>query len=91
MLLHILCNFTKQKAKTYQDVPYLRILGFSKDGQTYLHEIQKEVLFPIVTSFSKNAHPMLLDELFYTEIYSLIFPNATSIIRQEYQKSPIKW
>ena len=91
MLLHILCNFTKQKSKTYQDVPYLRILGFSKEGQTYLHEIKKEVLFPIVTSFSKNAHPMLLDELFYTEIYSLIFPNATSIIRQEYQKSPIKW
>ena len=33
MLLHILCNFTKEKKELFNDVTYIRILGFNDTGK----------------------------------------------------------
>ena len=87
MLLHILCNFTKEKAKEFNDITYLRILGFSKKGQEYLNSIKKNVTIPIISKINKHKNLMLEYELETTNIYSLTEnkENQLTTINSEYQ------
>ncbi|MGI5988871.1 MAG: nucleotidyltransferase family protein [Lachnospiraceae bacterium] len=63
-LLHILLDITKETAERYrQKLPYIRILGFTKTGQEYLHEHAREVSCPLITKtadyknlFSEDRH-----------------------------------
>lgn len=90
MLIHILCNFTKEKANSWQEIEYIRILGFSKDGQTYLNKIKKDIKLPIITTFSKGNSDMLKYEQVITSIYASILPEKEKniLIKQEYQNKP---
>ena len=86
ILLHILIGFTKEDAKKI-NLDYLRILGFSQNGQEYLNKIKKEITLPIITGYKKNISKILDIELMATKIYSLeIDP---SLIKREYQIKPI--
>ena len=71
MLLHILCNFTKEKAKQFKEITYIRILGFNELGRNYLNKIKKEVKVPIISKINRAKDPMLEFEIFTTTIYSL--------------------
>lgn len=71
MLLHILCNFTKEKAKQWQKPEYIRILGFNKKGRDYLNQIKKELTLPIISKITKNKNSMLQFELETTSIYNI--------------------
>ena len=71
MLLHILCNFTKEKAKKWQKPEYIRILGFNKKGRDYLNQIKKELTLPIISKITKNKNSMLQFELETTSIYNI--------------------
>ena len=90
MLIHILCNFTKEKANSWQEIESIRILGFSKDGQTYLNKIKKDIKLPIITTFSKGNSDMLKYEQVITSIYASILPEKEKniLIKQEYQNKP---
>lgn len=85
MLLHILCGFTKEKAKQFKDITYLRILGFSKKGQTYLNQIKKEIEIPIISKINREKDPMLEFELYTTTIYSLTDQNQNELNNKEYR------
>ena len=85
MLLHILCGFTKEQAKQFNNITYLRILGFSKKGQTYLNKIKKEVSIPIISKINKEKDPMLEFELYTTSIYSLTDKDPKKLNNKEYQ------
>ena len=85
MLLHILCNFTKEKAKQFKDITYLRILGFSKQGQIYLNKIKKEVEIPIISKINREKDPMLEFELYTTTIYSLTDQDPNELNNKEYR------
>lgn len=91
MCVHILCNFTKEKAKAFTDIEYIRILGFSDDGQKYLNRIKKEISVPIVTTLSKGHFDMLEYEKQITSIYLSVFPNkkAQELEQLEYSKFPL--
>ena len=78
MLLHILCNFTKEKAKQFQDISYIRLLGFNDKGRSYLNQIKKDVPVPIISKINRTKDPMLEFELQTTKIYSLTDPNDLS-------------
>ena len=79
-------GFTKEDAKKI-NLDYLRILGFSQNGQEYLNKIKKEITLPIITGYKKNISKILDIELMATKIYSLeIDP---SLIKREYQIKPI--
>lgn len=41
--------------------PYIRILGFNDLGRTYLHEIKKKAVLPIITKVGQDLHHGLLD------------------------------
>jgi len=92
MCCHILCNFTKEKAKMFTNIEYIRILGFSEDGQKYLNQIKKEISIPIVTTLSKGHFDMLEYEKQVTAIYLSVFPceKAQELAQLEYSKFPLR-
>lgn len=87
MLLHILCGFTKEKARQFKEITYIRILGFNEKGQKYLNQIKKQISIPIISKINKTKDPMLEFEIHTTTIYSLIKPNneQIDIIGKEYK------
>jgi len=91
MCIHILCDFTKEKANGFKEIQYIRVLGFSEDGQTYLNQIKKELLVPIITTLSKGHFDMLEYEKQVTDIYLTVFPHekALELEQLEYSAFPI--
>ena len=85
MLIHILCNFTKELANSFNDIEYIRILGFSSKGQNYLNEIKKDKNLPIITTLSKGNSKMLDYEQLTSNIYYSI-KNNNSYLKKEYQE-----
>ena len=90
MLIHILCNFTKEQANKWHDISYIRVLGFSRKGQKYLNDIKKEMSLPLVTTFSRCQDEMLKYEQTVTSIYASVFTQEkqNKIIKSEYQNQP---
>ena len=90
MLIHILCDFTKEEAKKMQEIEYIRILGFSAEGRKYLNKIKKDVEIPITTTFSKINSKMLDLEMKTTCVYTSILDeeNKNILIKAEYQNKP---
>ena len=71
MILHILCNFTKDKRNLFKYISYIRILGFNDIGKVYLNKVKKAVDVPIISKITRNKDPMLEFELETTNIYNL--------------------
>ena len=82
MLLHILCNFTKEKAKQFNDITYIRLLGFSPKGREYLSKVKKEIEIPIISKISRTKDQMLEFEINTTKIYAITSSN--NLIKNEY-------
>ena len=92
MLIHILCDFTKELADSFDNIEYIRILGFNDKGRNYLNSIKKEVELPIITTFSKGNSKMLDYEQTTSNIYSCILPQneINDYLKKEYQNLIIK-
>ena len=71
MLLHILCNFTKEKASEWKRPEYIRILGFNTIGRVYLNHIKKDLTLPLISKITKNKNSMLEFELDTTNVYNI--------------------
>ena len=71
MLLHILCNFTKEKAHLFKDISYIRILGFNDTGRSYLNSIKKDISIPIISKIVREKDPMLEYEIGLTSLYDI--------------------
>lgn len=71
MLLHILTNFTKEKAKKYSKISYIRVLGINNTGRNILNSIKKDIEIPIISKITKEKDPMLEYELEVDKIYYL--------------------
>ncbi len=82
-LLHILLNFTKNKANTFKNITYIRPLGMNKKGKEYLNIIKKEIDIPIISKITREKDPMLEYELETTKIYDL--PYNENLIDLEYK------
>ena len=83
MLLHILCNFTKEKANNFREISYIRILGFNDKGKEYLNKIKKDIDIPIISKINREKDKMLEYELETTLIYDL--PYNENLIKREYR------
>jgi len=91
--VHILTNTTKQSIQQFiglESLPYIRLLGMSKTGQSYLNSYKKNMEVPIYTGLNKfNKSALNLDEkaqeIYYT---SLPIPIQHSLKKQEF-KLPI--
>ena len=83
MLLHILCNFTKEIADKFKDITYVRVLGFNKNGKNYLNSIKKDLDVPIISKITREKDSMLEFEINTTKIYDLIYNE--DLFKKEYQ------
>lgn len=84
MLIHILCNFTKEHAKSFNKISYIRILGFNNSGREYLSTIKKDTQVPIISKIAKNMDKMLEFEIETTKVYDII--NNKNLAKKELQK-----
>ena len=91
MFNHIICNFTKEEANKFEDIEYIRILGFSYNGRNYLNQIKKDIDIPIVTRFASIKSEMLDIEFRVTCCYASVLNEKDKIklIESEYKNSPI--
>ncbi len=91
MLNHILCSFTKEEAEKFDQIEYIRILGFNIKGQEYLNKIKKEINIPIITKFSDIKSEMLDIEFRSTCVYASVLNEEDKIklIESEYKNPPI--
>ena len=86
-----MCNFTKEEAKKYQHVEYIRVLGFSEKVKKYLNKIKKDLEIPLITNYSKLNNDMLQLELRITSVYASILneKDKTNLIESEYKNKPL--
>ena len=84
MLNHILCNFTKEKAKSFKEIKYIRILGLNKTGRTYLNTIKKDITIPLISKLLREKDDMLEFELETTKIYDITSNN--NLFKRECEK-----
>lgn len=87
MLIHILCNFTKEKKEQFKEISYIRLLGFSDKGRKYLNTIKKDLDIPLISKINRNKDPMLEFEIETTKIYSLNLncEKQIDLINKEYE------
>ncbi len=90
MLVHILCDFTKEEASNLKS-DYIRVPGFNKKGQAYLNSIKRETNLPIITGFSNIDSPILNIELRVSSVYYLKskVESKSDLLKSEYKNRPI--
>ncbi len=86
MLNHILCSFTKEENNNIKKLEYIRILGFSNNGQKYLNEIKSNLSLPLLNKYDTNKYKTLEIEKRVSEIYSLLYED---IIDDEIKNKPV--
>lgn len=81
LMIYILFNITDNDWKAFKK--YIRILGFSHNGQQYLNKIKKEIKLPLITNFSNSKGLLNLDIRINNILYS-IMPNNNQLFKREY-------
>ncbi|RSK26923.1 nucleotidyltransferase [Bacillus sp. HMF5848] len=96
-LTHILTNTTKEsmhKATECFKPSYIRLLGMSLIGQSYLQQIKQHLDIPIVsnTAAFKDNSVFTLD-IKATQVYASILPEPerTKLAKQEFTQPPIRY
>ena len=87
MLNHILCSYTKEEKETTKKLEYVRILGFSNNGQKYLNQIKSKIKTPILNKYDTSTYKGLAIEKRISQIYSIIYKNIMDV---EIKNKPIK-
>ncbi|WP_217585698.1 nucleotidyltransferase [Lentibacillus saliphilus] len=78
MFVHILTGTTKTDMARMSDpnasLPYVRILGMTKNGQAYLNKVKKTMQVPLITKLSNSVCDMLAHEERVSNVYYSILP-----------------
>lgn len=89
ILTHILTNTTKADMNQVitNKIPYVRMLGFSKQGQDYLNQHKKQMNVPLITNLHRHpSHLLALEEKATYAYYSVLNPQKRlSLLNQELQ------
>ncbi|MGE6364805.1 nucleotidyltransferase [Bacillus paramycoides] len=93
---HILTNTTKEEiynANIEQYAPYIRLLGMSQKGQTYLSKNKKKIDLPILTHTKTFKHPTLDIERKANAVYFSIMkePIRTQSLKLDATHHPIRY
>lgn len=94
--LRILTNTTKEQlypVLVKAEATYIRLLGMSLNGQTYLNSIKKDVELPIISKVSAYKDEILSLDIKATQTYLSIFPEPlrSKLLKQEYSTPPIRF
>lgn len=93
---HILTNTTKEdmkRAEVEKLAPYIRLLGMSQKGQTYISHIKKQLHIPLLTHGKTFQHPMFMIDQKASSIYFSILkePLLGEKIKQDVTHHPIRY
>ncbi len=99
-LIHLLLNYTRDNEKHIKKgPPYLRVLGFSKKGQTLLKTISSASDLPVIVKAAHAKKYCRNDESFNafwemdtlaTNLYNLAYPEVSQRTgNQDYRRGPV--
>lgn len=91
MLTHIYTGFTWDELKKHQHPTYLRILGMTHNGQTYLNENKKNLSLPLVSRVAATKDSLLSLDIHASDLYHLGLQSQTlkRPIGMDYRTPPI--
>jgi len=93
MFVHILTNTLKTDILNVHEqrtVPYLRLLGFTKNGQRYLNQVKKQLTVPLITQISRKEQvSLMLDERASNVYYSVLPSEQQNYFQQKDLQRPI--
>lgn len=91
MLTHILTGFTKEMRSKIDDPSYLRLLGMTDKGRSYLSGKKKDLPLPLISKVAAFSNPSLDMDIQASDIYALAIGNGAtaSQIGLDYTTSPI--
>src|SRR5699024_193427 len=93
MFVHLLTNTTKNEIEMFlrqPTVPYIRLLGLSKTGRSYLNRQKKQLDIPIYTNLNnRNKQALQLDEKATSVYYHVLGPERRNDLRKQEFALPI--
>ena len=79
IIIYILIDFKKDD---FNDINYIRILGFTKKGKAHLSKLKKQIKLPLITNYS-NSNNLINIDLKINSILSLTKKNPQEFINKE--------
>lgn len=91
MLTHILTGFTKEMRSKMEKPSYLRLLGMTNEGRSYLSGRKKNLGLPLISKVASFSDPALKMDISASDIYALALGKGSdhSKIGLDYVTSPI--
>ncbi|WP_252503696.1 nucleotidyltransferase [Sporosarcina sp. Marseille-Q4943] len=91
MLTHILTGFTIETRAEMEKPAYLRLLGMTNNGRSFLSGRKKRLNLPLISKVASFSDPSLKMDIAASDIYALALGNGTSDskIGLDYQIAPI--
>jgi len=91
MLTHILTGFTKEMRSQMEKPAYLRLLGMTNEGRSYLNSRKKSLALPLISKVASFSDPSLEMDISASDIYAMALGNGSghSKIGLDYLTSPI--
>lgn len=89
LCFYILLDQSKEKmVKRVEEIEYIRLLGFSSAGQSYLSRMKKLIDKPLITNVSQKNSALVDFDITVGSVYRLADQNR--INSQDYKRKPIK-
>ncbi|MBI0578378.1 nucleotidyltransferase [Neobacillus cucumis] len=89
--VHILTNAGKEEMSKPEGANYLRLLGMTQKGKTYLNKVKSELKLPLVSKLSSYKQKEIMLDIKAAQIYAFGIPMdlRNEFIQQEYKQTPI--
>lgn len=89
-IMHIILEIRKSMSDFYNNIPYIRLLGFNKTGQLYLGSIKKELDVPFITKAADYKNELIFD-LACSDIYTqAVYEKYGHVMKNELQQNIIR-
>ena len=89
-IMHIILEIRKSMSDLYNNIPYIRLLGFNKTGQQYLGSIKKELDVPFITKAADYKQKLIFD-LACSDIYTqAVYEKYGYVMKNELQQNIVR-
>ena len=75
---------------SYNNIPYIRLLGFNKTGQQYLGSIKKELDVPFITKAADYKKQIKFDIAFSDIYQKKVYEKYGYVMKNELQQNIIR-
>ncbi|MCF3942534.1 nucleotidyltransferase [Oceanobacillus alkalisoli] len=95
LFTHLLTNTKKYELEPFlseeRELPYIRMLGMTEQGQKYLNHVKKAIEIPILSGYRKNMDPLMqLEEKASLSYYSILKPATRKKLFKQELDGPIR-